>query len=318
MIGKERVWITGAGGFMGQHLTDFFIKKDCEVLATTFHPTTNIEELNKKAIIFECDIRDKEKVKFLMRLFKPDKIFHLAAQSYPTVSWEDPWYTIETNILGTVNLFEAAKEFNPNCKILNACTSAEYGFVNPEEVPIKEEHSLNPLQPYGVSKLAQEKLAYQYWKNFGVKSISVRIFNTTGPKKVKDVCSDLTRRLVEIEKGINKERKLIVGNIETKRAITDVRDLIRAFDLALDRATIGEVYNLSGEKVYQISEIIETLRRLVGFDFEVIKDQKLIRPTDEPIIYGDSSKFKKETNWSQEISLEKTLKDMLDYWRMTL
>ena len=315
---KERIWITGACGFMGQHLTDFFIKKNCEVLATTFHPTTNINELNKKAIILECDVRDKEKVKQLMRLFKPDKIFHLAAQSYPTVSWEDPWYTIETNVIGTVNIFEAAKEFNPDCKILSACTSAEYGFVNQDEVPIKEEHSLNPLQPYGVSKLAQEKLGYQYFKNFGIKSISVRIFNTTGPKKVKDVCSDFTKRLVEIEKGINKEKKLIVGNIETKRAITDVRDLIRAFDLALDKATIGEVYNLSGESVYKISEIIETLRKLVNFDFEIVQDPKLIRPTDEPIIYGDSSKFKKETNWSQEIPLEKTLKDMLDYWRETL
>jgi len=315
---KERIWITGACGFMGQHLTDFFIKKNCEVLATTHHPTTNIEELNKNAIILECDVRDKEKVKSLIRLFKPDKIFHLAAQSYPTVSWENPWYTIETNVIGTVNIFEAVKEFNPNCKILNACTSAEYGFVNQEEVPIKEEHSLNPLQPYGVSKLAQEKLAYQYFKNFGIKSISVRIFNTTGPKKVNDVCSDFTRRLIEIEKGINKEKKLIVGNTETKRAITDVRDVIRAFDLALDKATIGEVYNLSGEKVYQINDIIETLRKLVNFDFEIVQDSKLIRSTDEPIIYGDSSKFKKETGWYQEIPLEKTLKDMLDYWRETL
>ena len=313
-----RVWITGAGGFMGQHLTDFLIKKGHEVLATYYRPTTNIKELNSNARIMECDIRDKQKVKLIVKEFQPDKIFHLAAQSYPTVSWEDPWYTLETNVIGTTNIFEAIKEFKTDCIILNACTSAAYGFVTSEEVPIQEDHDLSPLHPYGVSKLAQEKLAYQYFKNFNIKSVSVRIFNTTGPKKVKDVCSDFTKRLIEIEKGINKEKKLIVGNLNTQRAITDVRDLIIAFDLALDKVTIGEVYNLSGEKVYKISEIIDILRDLVDFDFKLEQDPRLIRTTDEPIIYGDSSKFKNQTNWSQKIPLQKTLKDMLDYWRQVL
>ena len=303
---------------MGQHLTDFLIKKGCSVLSTTYHPTTNIKELNSQAIIMECDIRDKKRVYSIIESFQPSKIFHLAAQSYPTVSWEDPWYTLETNVIGTTNIFEAVKTFALKCKILNACTSAEYGFVTPDEVPVKEDHQLNPLQPYGVSKLAQEKLAYQYFKNFGIQSVSVRIFNTTGPKKVNDVCSDFTRRLIEIEKGKNLEKKLIVGNITTQRAITDVRDIINAFDIALDKSTMGEVYNLSGDYVYKISNIIETLKKLVNFEFTVEQDKRLIRSTDEPIIYGDSSKFKKETGWSQEIPLEITLKDMLNYWRETL
>ncbi len=315
---REKVWITGACGFMGQHLTDFLIDKGCEVLSTTYHPTTNIKELNKRAVIMECDVRDKKRVYSIVESFAPSKIFHLAAQSYPTLSWEDPWYTLETNVIGTTNIFEAVKAFTPECKILNACTSAEYGFVSPEEVPVREDHSLNPLQPYGVSKLAQEKLAYQYFKNFGVKSVSVRIFNTTGPKKVNDVCSDFTRRLIEIEKGIKPEKKLLVGNLNTRRAITDVRDVIEAFDLALDKATIGEVYNLSGRNVYRIGAIVDTLKDLVQFDFEVKQDSGLIRPTDEPIIYGDSSKFKKETCWEPKIPLEKTLEDMLNYWRETL
>ena len=315
---KEKVWITGACGFMGQHLTDFLIKKGYSVLSTTYHPTTNIKELNSQATIIECDVRDKKRVYSIVESFQPSKIFHLAAQSYPTVSWEDPWYTLETNVIGTTNIFEAAKAFAPGCKILNACTSAEYGFVRPDEVPVKEDHQLNPLQPYGVSKLAQEKLAYQYFKNFGIQSVSVRIFNTTGPKKVNDVCSDFTRRLIEIEKGKNLEKRLIVGNITTQRAITDVRDIINAFDIALDKSTMGEVYNLSGDHVYQINDIIETLRKLVNFEFTVEQDRRLIRSTDEPIIYGDSSKFKKETGWDQKIPLEITLKDMLNYWRETL
>ena len=313
----EKIWVTGAGGLMGQHLTERFIQKGCEVLATYYNPTTNIKELNSKAQIVECDIRDKEKVELIAKIFQPDKLFHLAAQSYPNVSWEKPNYTIETNVLGTINVFEAVKKIKPDCIILNACTSGEYGFVTPEEVPVKESHPLNPLHPYAVSKLAQEKLAYQYFKNFGINSVSVRIFNTTGPKKVNDVCADFTKRLIEIEKG-QQEPILKHGNLTTQRAITDVRDIVRAFDIALDKATIGEVYNLGGEKAYKISEIIDILRGLVNFNFELQQDPKLIRPTDEPIIYGDNSKFKQETSWQQEIPLEKTLQDMLNYWRKVL
>ncbi len=313
-----KAWVTGGGGFMGVHLTNYLIEKGYEVLATYYNPTTNIKDINEKAIVEECDVRDKEKVFYFMNRFMPDKIFHLAAQSFPTVSWEDPWYTTETNVIGTINIFEAVRKFNKDCKILNAGSSAEYGFVNQDEVPIKEEHSLKPLQPYGVSKVAQEQLAYQYYKNFNLKPITIRIFNTTGPRKVGDVCSEFTKRLIEIEKGINPEKKLRVGNLKTKRAITDVRDLIRAFDLALEKSTPGETYNISGEKVYEIGEIVDILRGLVDFDFELWEDLSLIRTTDEPIIYGDSSKFKQSTGWQQEISLEKTLKDMLEHWREVL
>jgi len=254
----------------------------------------------------------------IVKEFKPDYIFHLAAQSYPTVSWEDPQYTIETNVIGTINIFEAVKKFAPECIIMNACSSAEYGFVTEEEVPIKESHSLQPLHPYGVSKLAQEKLAYQYFKNFDVKSVSLRIFNTTGPMKVNDVCSDFTKRLIEIEKNINKEKTLLVGDLTKKRGITDVRDVIRGFYLAVQKAEPGEVYNISGEKVYKIVEIVDMLRDLVAFEFTVEQDPKLMRSTDEPIIFGNNTKFKNSTGWEQTIPLKKTLQDMLNYWREVL
>lgn len=315
---KNKVWVTGYGGFMGVHLVDLLESKNEEVLATYFRPTTDLSNSKPQGRVVECDIRDKTKVYALLEEFQPHKIFHLAAQSYPTVSWEDPWYTIETNVIGTINIFEGVKKLGLNCKILNACSSAEYGFVTEDEVPVREHHELKPLHPYGVSKASQEMLGYQYYKNFGVESIAVRIFNTTGPGKVNDVCSDFTKRLVEIAKGINVERKLKVGNLKARRAITDVRDVIRAFDLALDRARIGEAYNLSGEKVYEMQEIVDILRDLVSFDFEVWQDPGLLRPTDEPIIFGSSQKLQKETNWKQEIPLEKTLKDMLDYWNRIL
>jgi GDP-4-dehydro-6-deoxy-D-mannose reductase len=313
-----RIWITGGGGFMGPHLANLLSLKGNDVLATYYPAEEKNKKINPKVRYEECDVRDKKRVYSILKEFRPEKIFHLGAQSYPTVSWKDPWYTMETNMIGTINIFEGIKEFKIPCKILVAGSSAEYGYVTLDEVPVKESHSLKPLHPYGVSKVGKEMLSYQYFKNFGINSIVVRIFNTTGPGKTNDVCADFTKRLIEIEKGINKDKKLIVGNMETRRAITDVRDIIRAFDICLDKGTIGEVYNLSGETVYQIKDIVEILKKLVDFEFSIEIDPKLLRPTDEPIIYGDSSKFKKETLWKQEIPLEKTLKDMLDYWREVL
>ena len=314
---KSNVWVCGYGGFMGVHLVDFLESKGDEVLSTFFRPTTDLRNSHPKGRVVECDIRNKELVFKLLEEFRPDKIFHLAAQSYPTVSWDDPWYTMETNVIGTINIFEGVKQLGLDCKILNACSSAEYGFVTEAEVPITEDHALKPLHPYGVSKVSQEMLGYQYYRNFGIKSIAARIFNTTGPGKENDVCADLTKRLVEMALG-KSEKKLRVGNLAAKRAITDVRDLIIAFDLALDKATIGEAYNLSGERVYQIQEIVDMLRSLVNFDFDIWQDPVLLRPTDEPIIYGSTAKFQQETDWKQTIPLQETLKDMLDYWHRVL
>ncbi|MGR9108640.1 MAG: GDP-mannose 4,6-dehydratase [Gammaproteobacteria bacterium] len=315
---KSRVWVTGYGGFMGVHLVHLLERKGEDVLATYFRPTTPLLGDKPKGRVIECDVRDRAKVYSLLQDFQPEKIFHLAAQSYPTVSWDDPWYTMETNVIGTINIFEGLKTFGLDCKILNACSSAEYGYVTEDEVPVEEAHPLKPLHPYGVSKVSQEMLGYQYYKNFGIPSIGVRIFNTTGPGKTNDVCSDLTRRLVEISKGTNTAKNLRIGNLESRRAITDVRDVIQAFDLALDTAQIGEVYNLSGDRVYAIQEIVDILRGLVDFDFEVAQDPTLLRPTDEPIIYGSSEKFRKQTNWRPTIPLKSTLQDMLAYWHKVL
>jgi GDP-4-dehydro-6-deoxy-D-mannose reductase len=311
------ILVTGAGGLMGSHLLDFLIEKGHNVLGIDFVPTTDIKELNKQALYVECDIRDKEKLTFLLDKFKPKIIFHLAAQSFPTVSWEMPEYTLQTNILGTMNLFEAVKQLKLDTIILNAGSSAEYGYMEQKDIPVKEERELKPLHPYGITKVAQELLAYQYYKNFGIKSMTIRIFNTTGPKKINDVCSDFTKQIVLMEKGFQ-EPVLRVGNINTQRAITDVRDMIEAFWIAVHKCDFGERYNVSGEKLYLIKDIIETLKGLTAVNFEIKQDPNLIRPTDEPIVYGDSAKFKEKTGWSQKIDIKTTLKDMLDYWRKKL
>jgi GDP-4-dehydro-6-deoxy-D-mannose reductase len=198
-----------------------------------------------------------------------------------------------------------------------ACSSAEYGAsLTPENVPIPEDVVLLPVHPYGITKVAQDMLSYQYFINDRIKTVRARIFNTTGPRKTNDVASDFTKRAVLIEKG--QEKVLRVGNVSAKRAITDVRDLIQAMILLSEKGRHGEVYNISGSKVYQVSELISLIEKIMKRKFDIETDPSLLRPTDEPIIYGSSARLKKDTNWEQSYSIEQTLTDMIAYWRNTL
>jgi GDP-4-dehydro-6-deoxy-D-mannose reductase len=315
---KERILVTGCGGMMGQHLLPLLEKKEnVEVLGTYYRPTTNLKELPSRIKILELDIRDYWEVHKTLADFKPTKILHLAAQSYPTVSYTQPQYTVDTNINGTINIFEAIKNLNLDPIVLVACSSAEYGMVEPENIPILETHPILPLHVYGVTKVAQDLLSYQYFKNDGIKTIRARIFNTTGPKKINDVCSDFTKQAVLIEKRLQ-EPIIKVGNLETRRAITDVRDMINGFLLLLEKGKHGEVYNISGENAYLIKDILSKVCDICNINPEIYHDPNLMRPTDEKIIYGDSSKLKKDTMWKQEISIDQTLRDMIEYWRKTL
>jgi GDP-mannose 4,6-dehydratase len=311
--------ITGIGGMIGSHLAEYLLKNGNKVVGLYFNSTVNINELPRETTLIECDVRYYKSIFDAISKYMPDKIFHLAAQSFPTVSLLKPQETFDINCGGTINVFESIlsirkqnSQYNP--PVVVACSSAEYGAsLTPENTPIKEDAQLLPLHPYGVSKVAQDLLTYQYHKNYNLNGIRARIFNTTGPRKTNDVCSDFTKRVVEIEQG--KTKKLFVGNVSTQRAITDVRDLVIALDLLSEKGIAGEAYNLSGEKVYQISDIIEIIKKNSPANIETETDPQLLRPTDEPVIFGDSAKLKSHTGWKQEYSLERTIIDMLEYWR---
>lgn len=314
------IYITGAGGMVGSHMVDYLFAEGAHtIIGSYYKPTTDLNDIRHKCTLIECDVRYYQSVRQIIADNKPDKIFHLAAQSYPTVSWERPQETMDTNVNGTVNVFEAIKSvqktdagYNP--VVVVACSSAEYGAsLTPENTPISEDVALLPLHPYGVSKVAQDLLSYQYFRNDNLRTIRARIFNTTGPRKTNDVTSDFTMRAVNIERG--KAQFLRVGNLNTKRAITDVRDLVSALILLSEKGTWGEVYNISGEKTYTISEIIPLIENYMGMHLPYEIDPALLRPTDEPIIFGDSSRLKKDTGWQQSYALETTIRDMIDYLR---
>ena len=309
-----RVLITGATGFMGPFLTRHCLKAGCTVLGIDRHGS---DEALEGGTIECCDVRDAARLGEVISKFRPERIFHLAAQSYPTVSLLQPRETFDINAGGTINLFESIRAAEINPTVVVACSSGEYGPVESKNLPVREDHLLRPLHPYGVSKVAQDLLAAQYFANYSIPAIRIRIFNTTGPSKLADVCSDLTKRVVEIERGLHPPF-LKVGNLTTRRVIADARDLVRGLWMASESCEPGDVYNLGAEKHYSVEEIIEAIRSHVKVGFEIQQDPELMRRCDEPIIFGDISKFKRRTGWKTEFDLTRTLQDMLDWWRTRL
>jgi GDP-4-dehydro-6-deoxy-D-mannose reductase len=318
-----KVMVTGAGGMVGSHMVELLYEQGHEVLGTYYKPTTNMAELDPAIKMVECDVRYHQAVQRIIMEFQPEQICHLAAQSYPTVSWAHPQATMDTNINGTVNVYEAIKDvrkLNPEYDpiVVVACSSAEYGqTLNELENPyVKETAELKPLHPYGVSKVGQDLLSFQYFMNDHIRCIRVRIFNSTGTRKVNDVTSDFTKRAVLAERsGVYELR---VGNLETRRAIMDQRDLVNGLMLLAEKGKAGEAYNLSSERCYQMKDIVTMIEEQIGHKFKIKVDRKLLRPTDEPIIIGNVDKLKRDTGWSQKIEMQQTIADMLNYWRKVL
>ena len=318
-----KIMVTGAGGMVGSHMIELLYRQGYEVLGTYYKPTTNLSEIDTRIQMLECDVRYYQSLLRIISQFKPKQIYHLAAQSYPTVSWDQPQATMDTNITGTINVFEAIKEVRASDAdydpmVVVACSSAEYGqTLNELEDPyVKETAELKPLHPYGVSKVGQDLLSFQYFMNDHIRCIRVRIFNSTGTRKVNDVTSDFTKRAIVAERpGVYRLR---VRNLETKRAIMDQRDLVNGLMLLAEKGVPGDVYNLSSEYCYQMKDIVEMIEKQLGHKFDIEVDPTLLRPTDERIIIGNIEKLKRDTGWKQQIPMEQTIADMLDYWRNVL
>lgn len=318
-----KVLVTGAGGMVGSHMVEQLYYRGDEVIGVWHKNKKNIEQVEAPVKFMQCDLRYGQGIDQLIMDNLPDEIYHLAAQSYPTVSWVSPSETIDVNLCGTIAVFEAIKKARKYIKsdydpiVVVACSSAEYGEtlnkLEGKEVYVKEDAGLLPLHPYGVSKVGQDLLSFQYFMNDHIRCIRARIFNSTGTRKVNDVTSDFTKRAVLAERS--GDHALHVGNLDTHRAIMDQRDLVNALMLLAERGQAGDVYNISSEHVYQMRDIVTMIEDAVGFKFEVVVDPDLLRPTDERIIVGDVTKLKAATGWSQKILMTQTISDMLEYWR---
>lgn len=313
------ILITGITGFTGSHLAEYMIKQpDVKVFGTIRGRHRQLEFINhikNKLALLECDLTDTNSVTQTIEDSQPDMIFHLAAQSFVPTSWRAPQETFNSNVIGTLNLLEVVRKSKFEPKILITGSSEEYGLVHPDEVPIKETNQLRPLSPYAVSKVAQDLLGYQYHQNYGMKIVRTRSFNLIGPRSgAKIVSADFARQVVEIEKGI-KDPIIYVGNLTAERDFVDVRDVVRAYNLALQKCKHGEVYNICSEKTIKIKYILDTFLKLSKKKIELKEDPTRMRPSDVQLLYGDCSKFKKETGWKPEYDIDTSLRDVLNYWR---
>jgi GDP-4-dehydro-6-deoxy-D-mannose reductase len=310
---KKTALVTGAEGFIGSHLVKFLHEKGWNVIGTHCSHHSNSLPTRPRFRFVQCDLRNGQRVHQLFAECKPTHVFHLGAQSLPTLSWVDPVSTFESNIMGSLYLFEAIRRSKRPPIVVSACSSAEYGYVPPSAIPVTEEQPLHPLHPYGISKVCLDLLARQYYLDYEIHAVNIRLFNTTGPGKTNDAPSDFTRQLVKIRKGLQPPI-IEVGNLKPYRAFLDVNDTVRGFYLAATSGKPGESYNLCANKTCQVGEMLNIVIGLSGLKVEIQPVPHLMRPSDEKIIFGSTKKFQKDTGWKPLRSIEQTLQSMLDYW----
>lgn len=313
MAKNKTAFVTGAEGFIGSHLVRFLQAKGWEVIGSyRLHGSNSFPKTGNLRFV-QCDLVNGQRVTQLLEEYEPTHVFHLGAQSLPTVSWADPVSTFESNIMGSLHVLEAVRAMKRRPVVVSACSSAEYGNVSSSAIPVTEGQPLQPLHPYGISKVCLDLLAREYCCDHGVPTVNLRLFNTTGPGKTNDAPSDFVRQLVRIKKGLQSP-VMEVGNLKPRRAFLHVSDVVRGFYLAAMKGKRGEAYNLCATRTYQISKILRTAIRLSGVKPEIRPVRTLMRPSDEPIIFGSTKKIHRDTGWKPLVSIEQTLKSMLEYW----
>ena len=313
MARNRTALVTGAEGFIGSHLVRFLEVEGWDVVGTYRLQNAQLSGESRRVRFVQCDLANGQRVEQLFGEYEPSHVFHLGAQSLPTVSWADPVGTFESNVMGSLYVFEAARYRRRPPVVVSACSSAEYGNVPPAAIPVTEDQPLRPLHPYGISKVCQDLLSREYFLDHKVPAVSIRLFNTTGPGKTSDAPSDFVRQLVRIKKGLQKP-VMEVGNLKPRRAFLDVSDTVRGFYLAALKGKPGEAYNLCAAKTWEIGEMLEMAMRLSGVKPEIRTAQRLLRPSDEKVIFGATKKIRRDTGWKPLHSLEQTLGSMLDYW----
>jgi len=311
-----RALITGAGGFVGRHVCAYLLAHtDWELMGTVYPHPVETQPKDSCLRLRHADLRDPELVQALVSEVQPDYILHLAAQSFVPTSFADPWDTLQNNIRAQLNLLEAVRRSARDVRVLVIGSNEEYGAPRPDELPQTEESPLRPNNPYAVSKVAQDLLGLQYHLAYGLPVVRVRPFNHTGPGQApRFVVPAFASQIARIEAGLQ-EPVMKVGNLEVARDFTDVRDIVRAYHLAVTQGEPGEVYNLASGQARSVQGILEKLLCLSAVEIRVERDPERYRPVDVPVVCGSAHKFRRLTGWEPEIPFEQTVQDVLTYWR---
>jgi len=301
-------FITGINGFVGKHLSNFLLSKGFSVSGMDI-----TEAFDDKIKYYKCDILNPDAINKVITDSKPDFIFHLAGFTSVKKSFEQPELCTKLNVEGTRNLLDAVINAGINPKILVISSAEIYGI--PKSVPISEDSAINTISPYGESKKEQEKACLEYYEKHGLNIIISRSFSHIGPgQEPTFVVSDFAKQIADIERK-NREPVIKVGNLEVKRDLTDVRDIVKAYLIAVEKCKPGEVYNICSANSYSIREILDKLLSFAKIKIEIKQEHLRMRPNDIPVLEGDNNKFMSLTGWSPKIPIEKTLQDILNYWR---
>ena len=315
----KKALITGIAGFAGSHLAELLLSRKIKVFGF-YHPehaTENIDHIRDKLELISCDILNRRGVEEAVKNVDPDYVFHLAAFSSPAQSFQIPRETLENNILGELNLLEALVQNKSRARILVIGSADEYGKIKEKDLPADEATPLAPLSPYAVSKVAQDFLGLQFFLHHKLYVVRVRPFNHIGPRQgASFVVSAFASRIARLEKEGG--GAIVVGNLESWRDFTDVRDMVRAYLLALEIGKPGEVYNLGSGRAVKIEEVLKMMLTFAKVKIQIHQDKKLFHPQDVKIIYCDFSKFKKQTGWHPKIPTRTTLFDTIEYERSKL
>lgn len=308
----KEILITGSEGFVGQHLRTEMENAGYDVSGTTL----NSDQADQEKKIFACDVTDYASLKELIEKLVPDFIIHLAAISAPARSFKEPQKTLEVNTIGTLNLLEAVKSVpNYSPRILIVGTSEEYGFVPEEHMPVTETEAFNPASPYSVSKLAAYHLSKIYYRCYGQDIIYVSAFNHTGyGQGLGFLTSEVAMQIAKIEKGLQ-EPIVYTGNVDSERDYTDVKDIVRAYRLLLEKGRSGERYNVCSGRSVSIKEVVEKLISISDIKIDHKVDPQRNRPSEMRILRGSHEKITNDVGWNPEITLDETLADLLKYYR---
>lgn len=316
----NKALITGVNGFVSSHLIALLHREGYDIIGLDIK--INAEDKASKLILsgngkidlVECDLRDNMKLTEIVSQNRPDLIFHLAAQSSVKLSFENPAETYLINVIGTLNILEAISNLEKPAKVLLISSSEIYGQLKPDQVPVREAAPLKPVNPYAVSKATVDMMAYQYWKVYNLPVYLARAFSHAGPgQRTVAVLSDWAFQTAKIELGLHPPQ-IDVGNMDVIRDYMDVRDTVRAYWSILTEGEPGVPYNVCSGIGYKLTDLLKIIISFTSKQIEIIPDPSRLRPVDIPILIGSPEKLNKATGWQPKIKIEKTLRDLFDYW----
>jgi GDP-4-dehydro-6-deoxy-D-mannose reductase len=314
---NTRVLITGIAGSGGSHLAEYLVSLGLDVHGISrWHSTTsnsNLKNIIKDITLHECDLCDLSATIRAFEAARPDYIFHLAAHANVQVSFNNPIVVLQNNINSTINLFEAIRILKMDPVIQFCSTSEVYGIVKPENVPITEEHNLDPVNIYAASKLTQEKIASSYFHSFNSKVIITRMFTYINPRRSDVFSSAFAKKIIEIERG---ERDVLThGNLDSVRTLIDVRDAMEAYWVASQKCDYGIPYNIGGKTVMTVGNFLEKLKTHAKKPIETVVDKDLLRPVDVTLQIPDTTKFYDKTGWKPKYNIEESIEYLLNHFR---